>query len=102
LGTYVLELTNIPASFTVTKKPVVQGNATVGKTLTVTSGSYSVSGVSTSYQWLRSGTPITGATSAKYVVTSADKGATLSVRVTASKIRYTTVTSVTANTGTVR
>lgn len=102
LGTYVLELTNIPASFTVTKKPVVQGSAAVGKTLTVTSGSYSVSGVSTAYQWLRNGAAITGATAAKYKVTPADKGATLSAQVTASKIGYTTVTTVTAKTGTVR
>jgi hypothetical protein len=101
LGTYVLELTNIPASFTVTTKPVVQGTAAVGKTLTVTSGSYSVGGVSTAYQWLRDGAAITGATGTQYTVTAADYQAKLSVMVTASKPGYTTVTTTTAATAAV-
>ena len=101
LGTYVLELTNIPAKFTVKKAPVVNGTAQVGKTLTATAGTYSVSGVTTTYQWLRNGTPIGGATSATYTATGADYQATLSAQVTASKLGYSNVTVATAATGAV-
>jgi beta-glucosidase len=64
----------------------------------VTSGSYSITGVSTAYQWLRDGAVITGVTGTQYLVTAADSKARLSVRVTASKPGYTSVTTTTAAT----
>jgi fibronectin type 3 domain-containing protein len=88
-------------AFKVTTKPVVKGTAAVGKSLTVTPGSYSVKGVSTAYQWLRNGLVIKGATGTTYKVASADKKAKLSVRVTASANGYQAVTTVTDKTATV-
>ena len=53
-----------------------------------------------SYQWLRSGTPITGATGATYQVTAADLGNQLSLRVTGAadgfEPRVTTSNTITA------
>jgi hypothetical protein len=37
-------------TFKATTKPAIQGTASIGQTLTVTPGVYSVDGVSTSYQ----------------------------------------------------
>jgi serine protease len=59
--------------------PVVTGTAQVGATLTA-GVSASRSGTRTSWQWLRSGAPISGATGSSYVPTAADIGATLAVR----------------------
>lgn len=102
LGTYAVELTNIPARLTVNPKPVIKGTAAVGQSLTATAGSYSVAGVTVTYQWLRNGTAIKGATSASYKLTAADRNAKLSARVTASKSGYTTTSTVTAKKGPVR
>lgn len=71
--------------------PVVSGTAQVGRTLAVTDGTYAVPGVQLAYQWLRDGVSIERATSAAYLVTSADVGRTISARVTASKAGWTTV-----------
>ncbi|HWB37130.1 MAG TPA: hypothetical protein VHA75_14025, partial [Rugosimonospora sp.] len=68
----------------------------------VSPGTYSVSGVSVAYLWLRNGRAIAGATHADYTVTAGDRGATLTVKVTATKSAYTTVTTTTAKTATVR
>ncbi|MET0953842.1 MAG: hypothetical protein ABWX57_11175, partial [Aeromicrobium sp.] len=40
------------------------------------------------YQWLRSGTPIAGATGTSYVVPVADLGAPISVRATGTKVGF--------------
>lgn len=66
-------------------KPLVTGEPEVGETLTVSDGTWDLSGLTFAYQWLRDGEPITGATAATYVVTEADRGAELTARVTASK-----------------
>jgi hypothetical protein len=47
------------------------------------------------YQWLRGGTEIPGATAATYAVTPADAGATLAVRVTATRPGHVAVQSTT-------
>lgn len=63
--------------------PTITGTATEGQTLTaVTSSIYDadVPG-SFSYQWLRDGSAISGATSSSYVLTSDDVGAAVSVTV---------------------
>ncbi len=44
--------------------PVITGNTGVGSTLSVTEGTWSPTADSTTYQWLRGGTAITGATNA--------------------------------------
>lgn len=64
--------------------PQITGVAAVGKVLTADAGSWSPEQDGVSYQWLRDGEPIVGATHATYAVVSADEGAKLSVKVTAS------------------
>jgi surface antigen len=71
-----------------TQVPVVQGEAVIGGRLTAIRGTWSPTGLSYRYEWLRAGTPIPGATSKDYAVTAADAGSTIAVRVTAVKAGY--------------
>ncbi|WP_375383691.1 LamG-like jellyroll fold domain-containing protein [uncultured Microbacterium sp.] len=64
--------------------PVVSGVALVGKQLTADPGKWDASGATFTYQWLRDGAAIAGATSAKYTTVKADGGKSLSVKVTAT------------------
>jgi len=61
--------------------------ATVGTPLTATPAGW-LDGVSFTYQWLRNGTAIAGATASSYVPTSADVGARISVKVSCRKDPY--------------
>jgi hypothetical protein len=78
-----------------TAEPAISGRAAIGSTLRATQGAWSGSPTSFSYQWVRcpssGGKPdgsdcaaIGGATTSAYVVATADVGARLRVRVTAS------------------
>jgi hypothetical protein len=71
-----------------TKVPSIGGTAKVGKTLTAAKGSWSPSSVTATYQWLRDGKAIKGATAAKYKLVAADAGKKITVKVTASKTSY--------------
>lgn len=66
----------------------VAGRARVGAVLTATPGPVQPADAAASYQWLRDGAPIEGATAATYAVTAADLGAVLSVRVTRTRRNY--------------
>jgi Domain of unknown function (DUF2341) len=68
----------------IVKKPRIVGAHRVGGKLTVGTGTWSVKPASVTYQWLRDGKAIPGATHPSFKVTPADAGATISVRVTAS------------------
>ncbi len=59
----------------------VSGSTIEGQTLTATAPSYTRSGVET-WQWLRDGSPISGATSASYLISSEDIGSTLEAQFT--------------------
>lgn len=74
----------------VTKKPVVSGKKVVGKTVKVSAGSYAPKAEKTTYQWLRNGKNIKGATKSSYKVAKADRRAKLTVKVTAVKKGYIT------------
>jgi len=76
--------------------PSVSGTPTVGATLTASPGTYSLPGVSVSYQWLRDGAVIAGATGSAYVLTQADAGTRVSVRAVGTKALYDPVTTVSA------
>ena len=65
--------------------PAVSGTVAVGKTLAASTGTWNTPGLQYSYQWLRNGDTITGATSATYLVGRNDIGKKLSVRVMAQK-----------------
>ncbi|MGA2455221.1 MAG: hypothetical protein ABSG93_17050 [Solirubrobacteraceae bacterium] len=73
-----------------TALPVISGSATVGQTLSATSGSWEYAPASYSYQWRDCNTAgvectsISGATGASYKLASVDGGYTVSVAVTAT------------------
>jgi hypothetical protein len=67
-----------------TSAPTVSGVAQVGQTLSAGVGSWTGSPTGYSYQWLRAGTSISGATGSQYVVTSSDVGNGIAVTITAT------------------
>ena len=69
--------------------PVASGTATVGSTLAVTVGTWIVAGTYT-FQWLRNGVAIGGATSQTYLLVAGDSGKTVSCAVTATLAGKTT------------
>lgn len=78
--------------------PTVSGTAKVGSKLTAVPGSWT-SGTSLSYQWLANGVAISKATGSTFTVTSAQRGKTITVKVTGTKSGYTTVPKTSAPTG---
>ena len=78
-----------------TSEPRIDGRAEQGRTLSASRGGWTGGGLSFAYRWVRCGvggglpdgsdcTSIAGATGSRYVVTSADVGFRLRVRVTAT------------------
>ncbi|ARC58118.1 Endonuclease YhcR [Frondihabitans sp. 762G35] len=97
--------TSIPVPITIaeTAKPIasvtaptISGRAAVGRTITATEGTWSVAGTTQSFQWLRDGVAVPGATSARYTLTGADAGTSVTVAVTATKTGYTAATATSA------
>ncbi|MDR1799761.1 MAG: Ig-like domain-containing protein, partial [Bifidobacteriaceae bacterium] len=86
----VLDGTITPGTVTIT------GTVESGQTVSAAPGTWSPAGVTLTYQWLRNGTPISGATSVNYVVKPADVGFTLTVKVTGTLTGYTTATATSA------
>ena len=78
--------------------PTITGTAKVGRTLTAKTGSWTPKHVTFTYQWLRSGTPIPGATKSSYKLAQADAGSTLTVSVTGTKAGYASATATSAPT----
>jgi hypothetical protein len=73
--------TGVPVN---TAAPTISGTPQVGQTLTASTGTWTNSPTSFTYQWNRAGTAIGGATAATYVPVTADVGNTLTVTVTAT------------------
>ena len=74
--------------------PKISGTVKMGKKLTARPGTWKPSGVKLSYQWLRNGKAIKGATKSVYKLAKADKGKKITVKVTGKKAGYTTKSSV--------
>jgi len=85
----------VPSAPHNTAAPTIAGTALVGDMLTCSNGSWTGEGMLSvqsgwplttpfGYQWLREGSAISGATSASYVVQSADEGHGLACEVTAT------------------
>ena len=70
----------------------ISGTAKVKKTLTASATGW-MSGVSVGYQWLLNGASISSATNSKYKLAKSDKGKRISVRISLSKVGYTSVTA---------
>jgi subtilisin-like proprotein convertase family protein len=86
-GGWSLHITTLgPFAPTNTVSPSISGTGQVGQTLVCSEGSWmrGFSSVSFSYQWLRDGSNIEGATTSTYVVQAGDQGHTLTCEVTAS------------------
>lgn len=81
--------------------PTISGSAVVGSELAATPGTWTPSDATLSYQWLRAGTVIGGATGSTYTASGADYGSTLSVRVSGTKDGYVSATQTSAATATV-
>lgn len=76
--------------------PVIAGTPTQWNTLSVNTGTWSPTPSSMSYQWLRDGKKIKGATGPAFIVRTKDRGHKISVRVTGRLLGYTTVTRTSA------
>ena len=73
-----------------TPRPVVTGSYRFGATLTGAPGAGFPGGTGFAYQWQRNGTSIARATASTYLLTAADVGRDVRLRVTVSKVAYTT------------
>ena len=71
-----------PTNPVLTSAGTISGAATVGSVLTVTGVSYTGENATLTYRWTRNGSDISGATSATYVLQSADAGAQVARRTT--------------------
>ncbi|UNK47422.1 hypothetical protein [Arthrobacter sulfonylureivorans] len=80
----------IGKAFTKTGTPTIGGASAVGKTLTAQPGTWSPN-VTFGYQWLRNGKIISGATKSNYSPSAADVNQSVAVKVTATKVGYTTL-----------
>ncbi|MFT3942417.1 MAG: leucine-rich repeat domain-containing protein [Ancrocorticia sp.] len=80
--------------------PTIGGKAKVGEKLTATPGKWT-SGTKFAYQWYASGKKIKGATGSTFVVTTAQLGERITVKVTGSKAGYTTVSKTSVKTAVV-
>ncbi|MFE6966962.1 zinc-dependent metalloprotease family protein [Agromyces sp. NPDC057679] len=77
--------------------PAVSGARRVSQTLTASPGAdWAPAATSISYQWLRDGKAIAGATKSKYVQTSADVGHFVTVKITIARSGYQTRSMVSA------
>ena len=87
---YSVPMKVITGTQSVTPVPTISGTPSVGSTLTANPGTWDAGTVLT-YQWLRNGTAIARATTATYVLVAGDVGTTISVRVTGTKVGFTTL-----------
>lgn len=85
----LLEVDSGPGyALTPIENPSLSGPGTVGTTLSVNPGTWTVANPTFTYQWYRDDEPVAGATSSTYPVTAADAGHTLRADVTASAREY--------------
>src|SRR5262249_13825974 len=64
--------------------PTLSGTPSVGQTLTVTNGGFLNNPTSTTFEWLRDGDVISGASKATYALAAGDQGHLVSARITAA------------------
>lgn len=71
--------------FGATAAPKISGSLAAGRTLSVSAGSWTFEPHDVTYQWVRDGFPISGATTPTYRLTTADVGRQLKVRLEATR-----------------
>ncbi|WP_107704851.1 Ig-like domain repeat protein [Nocardioides allogilvus] len=81
----------VDAGLTATSPPAIAApvSSAIGQTLTSTPPVWNQPDVSNVYQWLRDGSPISGATSSTYTMVASDYTKQISLRVTGKKPGYT-------------
>lgn len=84
------------APFVSAPSPAVTGTGTAGSTLTAVVGTWSPKPTTLTYQWLRNGTPISGATKKTYTLVAADRGTGITVTTTGTKGGYITTSRTSA------
>jgi surface antigen len=77
-----------PGDIASTAPPTLAGRAIVGRTLTASAGSWSITPEALTYQWYDDDQPIAGATAPSYTVVDADAGHKITAQVTASATAY--------------
>ncbi|WP_156160631.1 glycosyl hydrolase 53 family protein [Demequina soli] len=84
-----------PLEFGTAPRPAIAGVVKAGSVLTADAGTWEPSPATLTYQWMRDGEPVAGATGATYRVTGNDRASVLSVAVTGTRPGYVarTVTS---------
>ncbi|MFD7073637.1 M4 family metallopeptidase [Nocardioides sp. NPDC059952] len=92
----------ISAGYLTPVTPSISGTRRVGYLLTTVRGEWKPAGVTYSYQWLRNGRAISGATGKTYRLRSIDRGDRIRVRVTGRKAGYYTASRLSAATGVIR
>ena len=88
-------------SLTAAPIPVIAGVARFGQRLTAKPGTWGPAPITLKYAWLRNGVAIPGATGATYLISPADVGRRISVRVTGSRLGYTSLARTSTSTVTV-
>jgi hypothetical protein len=82
-----------------TAAPVISGTTTVGETLSTTNGTWVNSPTSYSYQWMRNGVDIGGATGSSYTLVGADETTNISVRVVGTSANGSGLAATSASVG---
>jgi hypothetical protein len=83
---YVLDTSQADETRQATVAPSISGTPAVEQKLTGAKGTWTLEPNHYVYQWLRNGTPVPNATGTEYTPSSADAGAQVTFRVTASGI----------------
>ena len=84
---YATGLSPYPIGVT-TQLPTITGAHTIDSTLTAHPGTWNISGLKFSYEWIRGSQSIPGATGSTYKLTPADLGTQIEIFVTASRTNY--------------
>ncbi|MCY7325588.1 MAG: cell wall-binding repeat-containing protein [Microbacteriaceae bacterium] len=87
-----------PTLLLVSAAPTISGTVKVGYRLTANTGTWSPAPVNLSYQWLRNGTAIVGATSSTFTLTFADVRSKITVKVIGTKSGYPSISRWSAST----
>lgn len=88
--TNVLPISDVgEQSLSATSAPTLSGTARIGKVLSVSGVTWNQGGVETTYQWLRDGAPINGATGTSYQLVPDDLDRSISAKATGTKEGFT-------------